>query len=141
MEAEVKRSWMSEMADRMAPRTHTIVWRRFTLSASHCLPGHPKCGQMHGHNYVIELGIEGPVIDGMVVDFGSLKDIFVAVIEKRYDHTNLNQFEELKMPTAENMAAAIAGLLREPMQALRPARLAMVRIYETENCWVEYVLQ
>src|SRR6266849_2344915 len=40
---------------------------------AHFLPGHPKCGAIHGHTYKIELTIEGQIKGGMVVDFADLK--------------------------------------------------------------------
>lgn len=44
------------------------------FSASHLLPGHYKCGRIHGHNYALSariLGEESP--EGLVFDFLPLK--------------------------------------------------------------------
>ncbi|MFO7792465.1 MAG: 6-pyruvoyl tetrahydropterin synthase family protein [Candidatus Saliniplasma sp.] len=44
------------------------------FSASHLLPGHYKCGRIHGHNYALNariLGEESP--EGLVFDFLPLK--------------------------------------------------------------------
>lgn len=113
------------------------VWRRFTICAAHYLPRHPKCGTTHGHNYTIELAVEGPIVNGMVVDFGELKRIFEEAVKSRYDHAFLNDFPEFEMPTVENMVVEVAHLLYEPMKALFPAHLRCVRIYETNDCWCE----
>jgi len=44
------------------------------FSASHILPGHEKCGRIHGHNYAIHARIEGTENpDGVVYDFLPLK--------------------------------------------------------------------
>ena len=29
------------------------------IDCAHFLPGHPKCGQVHGHTYKVEVVIEG----------------------------------------------------------------------------------
>ena len=122
----------------MSKHATATVWRRFVFCAAHYLPGHPKCGQMHGHNYVVEVGIVGSVHDGMVIDFSDFKQMFEKFVHSRYDHRCLNDFEELmSIPTVENLAVAIAGIL---VHALRPAlfpRVQTVRVYETPNCWVE----
>src|SRR5262245_10716261 len=43
------------------------------IDCAHFLPNHPKCGSLHGHTYRVELIVEGPVRDGMVMDFADLK--------------------------------------------------------------------
>src|SRR4030095_8258438 len=44
------------------------------IDGAHFLPGHPKCGQVHGHTYKVEVVIEGESDrGGMVVDFNDLK--------------------------------------------------------------------
>lgn len=54
--------------------------------AAHRLVGHPKCGNVHGHNYTAEIAISGfRQASGMVLDFDRLKaeiDPFVA----QWDH-------------------------------------------------------
>ncbi|TDI89346.1 MAG: 6-carboxytetrahydropterin synthase QueD, partial [Caldithrix sp.] len=39
------------------------------IDCAHFLPGHPKCGQLHGHTYKVEVVIEGENKDGMIIDF------------------------------------------------------------------------
>ena len=43
------------------------------IDCAHFLPGHPKCGQVHGHTYRVDITIEGDHDQGMVVDFNDLK--------------------------------------------------------------------
>ncbi|MFW6038810.1 MAG: 6-pyruvoyl trahydropterin synthase family protein [Candidatus Saliniplasma sp.] len=44
------------------------------FSASHILPGHYKCGRMHGHNYALNARILGEESsEGLVFDFLPLK--------------------------------------------------------------------
>ena len=43
------------------------------IDCAHFLPGHKKCGQLHGHTYRVEVVIEGEPDRGMIVDFAELK--------------------------------------------------------------------
>ena len=45
------------------------------FSAAHFIPGHPKCGRLHGHNYDVSVKIRSSYVDdaGMIVDFGAVK--------------------------------------------------------------------
>ena len=38
------------------------------IDCAHFLPGHPKCGQIHGHTYRVEVVIEGQNTGGMILD-------------------------------------------------------------------------
>lgn len=62
-------------------------WRlRLIFSAAHVMIGHTKCGRLHGHDYAISVRIEGePGADGVIMDFGLLKDI-VKDITEELDH-------------------------------------------------------
>ncbi len=43
--------------------------------AAHFLVSHDKCSRMHGHNYKVRVAVQGEIDgDGMVVDFGYLKE-------------------------------------------------------------------
>jgi len=62
-------------------------WRlRLTFSAAHVMIGHIKCGGLHGHDYAISVRLEGEQgPDGVIIDFGTLKDMVWAIIEE-LDH-------------------------------------------------------
>ena len=101
-----------------------------------------KCSNpnYHGHNYVLETWIEGPIDQeiGYVIDLKKLKDIIRNEVTERFDHRNLNldceEFKQLK-PSAENIAVVIWNLLRPHIES----RLNLsVRLWETENNVVEY---
>lgn len=100
------------------------------FDSMHRLPGHPKCGAPHGHTYRVEVTVEGPVKDGMVIDFDRLKGELRELL-RRYDHTDLNAL--LEMPTCENIAREIH---RELKGRIAHERLA-VRIWEGEGKWAE----
>lgn len=62
-------------------------WRRgFMFSACHMIPGHAKCGRLHGHTYTVNLKIDGEAdASGMVLDFGNVKKVLNKLLEE-LDH-------------------------------------------------------
>jgi len=101
-----------------------------------------KCNSpnFHGHNYILETWVEGPVDPdtGYLIDTKILKDIIKANVTEPFDHRNLNldvpDFKDLN-PTAEHIAMVIWNKLRPHL----PEHLGLsVRLYETENNVVEY---
>ncbi len=59
---------------------------KLTLASAHMLSRHDKCARLHGHNYEIEVEIEGELNDkNMIIDFGEVKEK-IAAIFKKYDH-------------------------------------------------------
>jgi len=94
----------------------------------------------HGHNYTLEVTVEGQTDPrtGMVVNFAQLSETIRTEVLDRFDHRNLNtEVEPMRglVPTAENIAVAIWGLL-EPNVA--PARLVEVRVAETDMSIATY---
>jgi 6-pyruvoyltetrahydropterin/6-carboxytetrahydropterin synthase len=59
---------------------------KITFSASHIIPGHEKCGRLHGHDYAINAKIEGDIgPSGVIMDFISVKE-FLRGIASELDH-------------------------------------------------------
>jgi len=59
---------------------------KITFSASHIIPGHEKCGRLHGHDYAINAKIEGDIgPKGVIMDFISVKE-FLRGIASELDH-------------------------------------------------------
>lgn len=59
---------------------------KITFSATHIIPGHVKCGRLHGHDYAINMIIEGDIgPDGVIMDFISVKE-FLRGIASELDH-------------------------------------------------------
>ena len=126
--------------------------RRYALSASHRLhsdamsaednqAAYGKCNNPygHGHNYVVEVLVGGAVDreTGMVINLVDLDRSVHNRVVDRFDHTNLN-LDPLfvnRVPTTENLCRAVFELLDG---SLLPARLAQVRVEETENNFFEY---
>ena len=56
------------------------------FSASHFIPGHDKCGRLHGHSYVLHLVLHGDVGgNGMIMDFVDLKKALKTMVDE-LDH-------------------------------------------------------
>jgi 6-pyruvoyltetrahydropterin/6-carboxytetrahydropterin synthase len=93
-----------------------------------------KCNNAagHGHNYVVEITVEGTPDPktGMLVDLAELDRQVDELVLQRYDHKNLNvDVQELSglVPTSENVASAIFSALDGRL----PAKLFRVRLHET----------
>ena len=132
-----------------------LITRRMEFSASHIcrnpdlseaenerLYGAAANPHGHGHNYVIDVTLEGrpDPVTGMVMDLKVLKDVLKREIEVPYDHRFLNHevppFGRV-VPTAENIALDIWRRLAPHLNA-DGRRLHSVRVYETPDFFVEY---
>jgi len=103
-----------------------------------------KCSNKnwHGHNYVLFVTVEGHVDDdtGYVIDLKILSDLIKEKIVNKMDHRNLNlevDFMKDCITTAENIAIKIYEQLEEGIK-FTGNHLYSVKLYETENNYVEY---
>jgi 6-pyruvoyltetrahydropterin/6-carboxytetrahydropterin synthase len=126
--------------------TNVRITRRATFAAGHilCRPEWTDaqnrevfgaCVNDHGHNYVVEVTVGGPidVETGMVVNLRHIDAVLRREFIDAVDHRHLNRdvdFLRGVIPTAENIALAAFHRL-EPV--LKPARLLKVRLVESEN--------
>jgi 6-pyruvoyltetrahydropterin/6-carboxytetrahydropterin synthase len=122
------------------------ITRRATFAAAHILCRDDwsdeknrevfgACATDHGHNYVVEVTVGGPLDEqsGMVVNLKHVDAVLRREFIDAVDHHHLNRdvdFMQGVIPTAENVALAAFRRL-EPH--LKPARLLKVRVVETEN--------
>jgi 6-pyruvoyltetrahydropterin/6-carboxytetrahydropterin synthase len=130
------------------------VTRRYSFSASHRLhtPSlseegnrllYGKCNNPfgHGHNYVLDVSVRGPVDarSGRAVDPAELDRLVRERVIAELDHRNLNeQIEEFQriVPTTENLGLLIHSRLQQAWPSVFPGewpRLEKVRIAETER--------
>ncbi len=99
----------------------------------------------HGHNYVVEVTIEGDPdpVTGMIMDLRQLKEIIAREVVDRMDHRFLNYevrpFDTV-IPTAENVAREIWRRLETPLRTPNTS-LAKVRLFETPDLYVDVVRQ
>jgi len=95
----------------------------------------------HGHNYVLETTVRGPVDEdtGMIINIYKLKPILKSVL-KEFDHKFLNldtdYFEKL-IPTTENFAKILYECIDEKLKDSE-CELLKVRLYETKDLYVDY---
>ncbi len=101
-----------------------------------------KCNNpnWHGHNYVLDVSVTGPVEErtGYVIDLSLLKRIVQREVLDKVDHRNFNldvPFMRDTIPTSENIVVAMWRIL-EPV--VRPGRLTKLVLWETPNNSVEY---
>jgi 6-pyruvoyltetrahydropterin/6-carboxytetrahydropterin synthase len=124
------------------------ISKKFEFSAAHALTGLPpehQCSRVHGHNYVVELVLQAPLLaePGFVRDYGELKT-FKAWLDAWFDHRWLGHGQldhdgrtipaEVGFnPTAENLAK----YFYEYAITLYP-EVVMARVSETPKTWAEY---
>lgn len=132
-----------------------LVTRRVDFSASHvcsqpslseeenrALYGAAANPQGHGHNYILEVTVEGEPdpLTGMVFDLKRLKEILNEAVVQPMDHRFLNYevppFDRV-VPTAENVAVEVWNRLL-PYFNGEGARLHNVRLFETEDLYVDF---
>jgi 6-pyruvoyltetrahydropterin/6-carboxytetrahydropterin synthase len=101
-----------------------------------------KCNNpnWHGHNYVLDVTVTGPIDDrtGYVIDLGMVRDVVTREVIDKVDHKNFNlevDFTRGVNPTTENIIVAMWRVLAP---ALAPARLTRLVVWETQNHYVEY---
>jgi 6-pyruvoyltetrahydropterin/6-carboxytetrahydropterin synthase len=99
------------------------------VDCAHFLPGHPKCGSVHGHTYQIEITIEGEAKGGMVIDFADLRQATRQVLAQ-YDHKSWNDF--LEYPSVENICELLSSKLKERL----PFAFTL-RVWEGHGKWAE----
>src|ERR1700731_3883610 len=119
------------------------VCRSLQLSAAENERGYGAAANPlgHGHNYVVEVAIEGEPdpVTGMILDLKRLKEILEVKVLDVYDHRLLNRevkpFDRI-VPTVENIAIDIWNRVC-PLLTGR-ARLHSVKVHETNDLSVEY---
>ena len=95
----------------------------------------------HGHNYVLEVTIEGDPdpVTGMVIDLKRAKDILEEEVIGPMDHRLLNYevspFDSV-VPTTANLAQEIWRRLA-PRFSSGECNLARLRLYETQDLYVD----
>lgn len=134
--------------------TKVIEW-----DMGHRVPNHKnKCRNPHGHRYRLELTVRGEINnqagssnEGMVVDFGDIKEVMLTRIHNILDHGFMifegddfirtcdpsTQFVVVSfIPTAENIVRWCADRLATSFPP--SVTIARLRLYETPNSWADY---
>ena len=140
------------------------ITREIGIDAGHRVPLHgSKCRSLHGHRYTVQATCEGTLAeageqDGMVLDFGFLKDEMMVEIDTPCDHALILWCEDPLVgvltghegcgklyvlnstPTAENLARHWFERLAPRVVARSEgnATLVNIRVFETPNCWADF---
>ncbi len=103
-----------------------------------------KCSNpnWHGHNYELFVTVKGEIDEstGFLINLKTLSKIIREKVIEKLDHKNINlevDFMSGKMASTENLTVEIWKQLEKPVNELG-ARLHSVKVYESENNFVEY---
>ncbi|MBX7147641.1 6-carboxytetrahydropterin synthase [bacterium] len=100
-----------------------------------------KCANTHGHQYKMELTLEGPISTetGMLLNAHDVEALVRPFIDQYFDHKYLNDdvpFFKTHQPTAEWICVWVFDELKNKFP--KPATLKKVRIYETHDIAAQY---
>ena len=84
------------------------IFKEVRFEAAHRLPNVPpghKCERLHGHSFVVQLHVRGPIGEesGWIVDFAEIGVVW-APLQVLLDHHYLNEVPGLENPTSEHLA-------------------------------------
>lgn len=103
-----------------------------------------KCSNpnWHGHNYELYVTVKGEINPetGFAIDLKELKKIITVYVTDELDHRNINldvDFMKGKMASTEVLAVTIFEVLKPHIEN-QGALLHSIKLYETENNFVEY---
>jgi 6-pyruvoyltetrahydropterin/6-carboxytetrahydropterin synthase len=143
-----------------------LITKQIGIDMGHRVPNHKsKCRNLHGHRYTIEVGVDDKVItekgasnEGMVIDFGDLKEVMMKEIESKYDHKCVlysvdydflnekileNSGADFGLvgvsfiPTAENLAKHWYETIKLELQS-RNIKIKYVKVWETPTSTAIY---
>ncbi|HSY34890.1 MAG TPA: 6-carboxytetrahydropterin synthase [Acidobacteriaceae bacterium] len=98
----------------------------------------------HGHNYVVEVTLSGPVdaVTGMVVNLSDLDLFAQREVLDLFDHANLNTLEAFRdrVTTTENVSVEMWSIFSQFAESKEypQVRLERIAIEETGNNSFEY---
>lgn len=132
-----------------------LITKEIEIDMGHRVTNHKsKCSSLHGHRYKIEVGVDDKIIttkgvsnEGMVIDFGDLKDIMINKLDTPFDHgfvlwikdpmvKALMDDKNTKLrvvnfiPTAENLAKCWYDILK-PFLKYQKIKIKHVKVWET----------
>lgn len=142
-----------------------LITKEIEIDMAHRVPNHKsKCSNLHGHRYRIEVGVDDKIIndkgssdEGMVIDFGDLKEIMMEEIDDKFDHNSvfyrddpisfaIKKVEDYQLktpwfmnfiPTAENLAKYWYYLIKPRLEE-RGIKIKHVKVWETPTSTALY---
>lgn len=143
-----------------------LVTKQFEWCMGHRVLNHKsKCKNLHGHHYRAEITLSGDLVsregdssEGMVIDFGDIKEVFMKHIHEILDHgfmvwekdnvlmeffsKNFDQKHTIVpfIPTAENIAMWVFEQLEPKFIGIFSTNLKLesVKIWETPTSMAIY---
>lgn len=99
-----------------------------------------KCEHLHGHNWKIEVRVQGENVNeaDVLIDFGELKGHLSGIIA-RLDHRFLNEldFFSNRNPSSESIARYVAEALQEAIG--EQGKVSSVSAWESETTCATYI--
>jgi 6-pyruvoyltetrahydropterin/6-carboxytetrahydropterin synthase len=112
------------------------------FSSAHYLKDYKgPCEKIHGHNWKVELIVEGSELNSLdiLIDFAILKKILKEVLSE-LDHKLLNEipyFENIN-PSSERLAEYIFKKVKEKLSSYPNVKVKEVTVFETEKAGATY---
>jgi 6-pyruvoyltetrahydropterin/6-carboxytetrahydropterin synthase len=112
------------------------------FSSAHYLKNYKgACEKIHGHNWKVELIVEGSELNSLdiLIDFAILKKILKEVLSE-LDHKLLNEipyFENIN-PSSERLAEYIFKKVKEKLSSYPNVKVKEVTVFETEKAGATY---
>ncbi len=133
----MKKGWPDVRSSAKRPWMNVRLIRKVGFEAAHRLPHVPeghKCQRLHGHSFVVEIIVEGPVDPhtGWFIDYAVIDAAWQPLYEQ-LDHNYLNEVEGLENPTSE----VLCQYLWERLIGKLP-QLCKLVVHETCNAACEY---
>ncbi len=113
------------------------------FSSSHQLRNYRgKCENLHGHNFLVEVTVEGSRLDPEVeylIDFKVLKQMLKEIVGPM-DHIHLNNFPPFDKvnPSSENLAKYIYKEMEKKLENYEGIRVCSVGVCENTGSWAYY---
>jgi len=148
-----------------------LITKEIEIDMAHRVPNHKsKCQNLHGHRYKIEVGVDDVLInkkgnssEGMVIDFGDLKNIMMDVLDRGFDHNSVfykedpirvfleggnggmavEDYQSKRVhfvefiPTAENLSKYWYYLMKEELMKVN-IKIKHIKVWETPTSTATY---
>ena len=112
------------------------------FSSAHYLRNYKgSCENLHGHNWKVELLVEGSQLNNLdiLIDFKILKSILKETLDE-LDHKLLNEIPYFKNvnPSSERLAEYIFKKIKDKLSQYSNIKVKEVTVYETDKSSATY---
>ena len=112
------------------------------FSSAHYLRNYQgACENLHGHNWMVELVVEGEKLNEIeiLIDFKELKNTLKEVLSE-LDHRLINElpYFQKRNPSSENIAKFIFERVKEKLRCYPHVKVKEVTVFETEKASATY---